>query len=257
MQRLKLGSLFSGIGGFELGLEDSIPGLETVWQVEQNKFCQRILSKHWPEAKIYDDVREINKNNVESVDVLCGGFPCQDISIAGKQRGVNEGEKSSLWWEMWRIISELRPQVIVLENVSAIVTNGGTDVISSLTQLGYDCGWCVIRSGADFGFPIYVPGGFVLPTPTATGTERKTRFAQGGRSLRCALIEMNLLPLPTPTVNESKNNPSTPSQWKRASSLNVEAAKLAGYTLETIGKNSQLNPQFVEEMMGFPIGWTE
>jgi DNA (cytosine-5)-methyltransferase 1 len=180
MQRLKLGSLFSGIGGFELGLEDSIPGLETVWQVEQNKFCQRILSKHWPEAKIYDDVREINKNNVESVDVLCGGFPCQDISIAGKQRGVNEGEKSSLWWEMWRIISELRPQVIVLENVSAIVTNGGTDVISSLTQLGYDCGWCVIRSGADFGAPHIRSRWFCVAYPNSNRNGTQNTFCSGG-----------------------------------------------------------------------------
>lgn len=71
---MKLGSLFAGIGGFELGLERAIPGLETIWQVEQEEFCQRVLQKNWPKSKIYNDVREINKNNVEPVDIICGGF---------------------------------------------------------------------------------------------------------------------------------------------------------------------------------------
>jgi DNA (cytosine-5)-methyltransferase 1 len=149
---MKLGSLFSGIGGFELGLERAIPGLETIWQVEQDKFCQRVLSKHWPHAKIYNDVRNITKNNVEPVDMLCGGFPCQDISVAGKGKGINEGEKSSLWWEMHRIISELRPRIVVLENVPAITFRGLDDVLGSLAQIGYDAEWTVI-SAAQFGAP--------------------------------------------------------------------------------------------------------
>lgn len=146
----KIGSLFSGIGGFELGLERAIPA-ETIWQVEQDKFCQSILKKHWPKAKIYDDVRNITKDNVEPVDILCGGFPCQDISIAGKTRGL-KGEKSGLWWEMWRIISELRPRIIVLENVSNILRLGGREVVGSLAQIGYDAEWTTLRA-SDFGAP--------------------------------------------------------------------------------------------------------
>lgn len=149
---MKLGSLFSGIGGFELGLERAIPGLETIWQVEQDKFCQKVLSKHWPNAKIYDDVRNINKNNVEPVDILCGGFPCQDISVVGKGKGINEGKKSSLWWEMQRIISELRPRIVVLENVPAITFRGMSDVLGSLSEIGYDAEWCII-SARQFGAP--------------------------------------------------------------------------------------------------------
>ena len=108
MRRLKIGSLFAGIGGFELGIERAIPGSETIWQVEQNKYCQSILQKHWPNAKIYDDVRNITKHNVEPVDILIGGFPCQSISVAGKQEGLENEEKSGLYWEFHRIISELR-----------------------------------------------------------------------------------------------------------------------------------------------------
>ncbi len=149
---MKLGSLFSGIGGFELGLERAIPGLETVWQVEQVEFCQKVLKKHWPNAKIYDDVRNINKNNVEPVDILCGGFPCQDISIAGKGLGINEGKKSGLWWEMHRIIGELRPRIAIMENVPAVTFRGLDTVLGSLSQIGYDAEWTII-SAAQFGAP--------------------------------------------------------------------------------------------------------
>jgi DNA (cytosine-5)-methyltransferase 1 len=148
---IKLGSLFSGIGGFELGLERAIPGLETIWQVEQEEFCQKVLQKNWPKAKIYNDVRTINKNNVEPVDIICGGFPCQDISLAGKGEGLN-GKRSGLWWEMHRIIGELRPRIAVMENVPALVTRGLPEVLGSLSEIGYDAEWTVI-SAKDFGAP--------------------------------------------------------------------------------------------------------
>ena len=148
---IKIGSLFAGIGGFELGLERAIPESETIWQVEQNPFCQKVLAKHWPDAKIYNDVRNITKDNVEPIDILCGGFPCQDISLAGKGRGLH-GEKSGLWWEMLRIISELRPRIVVMENVAAVLIRGGCEVVGSLAEIGYCTEWTVI-SARDFGAP--------------------------------------------------------------------------------------------------------
>ena len=148
---VRIGSLFSGIGGFELGLERAIPGAETVWQCEQNDFCQKVLKKHWPGATIYDDVRNINET-VEPIDILCGGFPCQSISVAGNRKGLSDEKKSGLWWEMWRIIGILRPRIICLENVSNILRLGGPEVIGSLTQIGYNCEWTVISASA-FGAP--------------------------------------------------------------------------------------------------------
>lgn len=148
---IKIGSLFSGIGGFELGLERAIPGAKTIWQVEQNAFCQKVLKKHWPDAKIYNDVRNITKDNVEPIDILCGGFPCQDISLAGKGEGL-DGKKSGLWWEMLRIISELRPSIVVMENVAAVLIRGGCEVVGSLAEIGYCTEWTVI-SARDFGAP--------------------------------------------------------------------------------------------------------
>ena len=149
---VKIGSLFAGIGGFELGLERSWVNAETIWQVERDTFCQSILSKHWPESILYNDVKDITKDKVKPVDVLIGGFPCQDISTAGKQKGVHNGEKSSLWWEMWRIVGDLRPRIIIMENVANIIRLGGADVVGSLAQIGYDCEWTVIRA-SDFGAP--------------------------------------------------------------------------------------------------------
>ena len=148
---IRIGSLFAGIGGFELGLERALPGSETIWQVEREPFCQKVLKKHWPNAKIYDDVRTVGSHNLESVDILCGGFPCQDISLAGNGKGL-EGEKSGLWFEMLRIISELRPRVAVLENVPAITFRGLSRVLGDLAEIGYDAEWQII-SARQFGAP--------------------------------------------------------------------------------------------------------
>mgnify|MGYP003131384900 CR=1 FL=1 len=148
---ITLGSLFSGIGGFELGLERAIPGLETIWQVEQEEFCQRVLQKHWPNAEIYNDVKSVGKHNLQPIDIICGGFPCQDISIAGKKGGIH-GKKSGFWWEMHRIISELRPRIAIMENVPNLLTLGLPEVLGSLSQIGYDTEWCIV-SASQFGAP--------------------------------------------------------------------------------------------------------
>lgn len=110
MQNLTFGSLFAGIGGFDLGFERA--GMECTWQCENNKFCQKILNKHWPNVKKYYDIKEIRR--IEPVDVICGGFPCQDISHAGKRVGII-GEKSGLWKEMLRIIRSVRPKYVAVE----------------------------------------------------------------------------------------------------------------------------------------------
>ena len=179
---ITIGSLFSGIGGFELGLERAIPNSTTIWQVEQKKYCHTILSKHWPDAKIYDDVRDITKDNVSPVDILCGGFPCQDISIAGKQGGIH-AEKSGLWWEMLRIISELRPRVAVLENVPNIIRLGGLDVLGSLASIGYNAEWTII-SARMFGAPHLRKRWFCVCYPADTDTD-----CESGQSVNDSSLE--------------------------------------------------------------------
>lgn len=175
---VKIGSLFAGIGGFELGLERAIPNSKTIWQVEQNTFCQGILKKHWPDATIFDDVRTVGAHNLQSIDLLCGGFPCQDISIVGKQRGIYDSEKSSLWWEMHRIISELRPRIVCLENVANVLSVGGCAVIGSLAEIGYDCEWTVVRSGSDFGAPHHRARWFCVAYPNCANDGKRAKVSK-------------------------------------------------------------------------------
>src|SRR5687767_562507 len=112
---MTFGSLFAGIGGFDLGFERA--GMRCEWQVEIDPYCRRVLAKHWPDVRRWDDVRTFPPDGDWGVDVICGGFPCQDISAAGKQAGI-EGERSGLWGEYERIIRVLRPRIVVVENVA-------------------------------------------------------------------------------------------------------------------------------------------
>src|SRR5258707_7301969 len=112
-----MGSLFAGIGGFDLGFERA--GFKTSWQVEIDPDCQKVLAKNFPEAERFGDIRECGRHNLKPVDVICGGFPCQDISNAGLRVGIS-GERSGLWGQMWRIIGELRPSYVAVENVAAL-----------------------------------------------------------------------------------------------------------------------------------------
>ncbi len=146
---LTMGSLFAGIGGFDLGFERA--GFKTVWQVEINEYCRKVLARHFPDAERYADIRECGVHNLKPVDVICGGFPCQDISNAGLRAGI-DGERSGLWREMHRIISELRPRYVVVENVAALLGRGISRVLGDLSEIGYDAEWQVI-SAADVGAP--------------------------------------------------------------------------------------------------------
>ena len=142
-----IGSLFSGIGGLELGLERAGVG-RVAWQCEIDPFCRTILAKHWPDVERFDDVRTVHG---PVVDVLCGGFPCQDVSTAGKGAGL-AGERSGLWREYQRIIGELRPSIVVVENVFGGQRRWLPFVRRDLHLLGYrTCAYAL--SAADVGAP--------------------------------------------------------------------------------------------------------
>jgi DNA (cytosine-5)-methyltransferase 1 len=142
--------LFSGIGGFSLGLERT-QGFKTVAFCEIDPFCRRVLAKHWPEVPCYEDVRELTGARLAAdgiaVDVICGGFPCQDISFAG-DRGGMEGERSGLWGEYARIVGEIRPKFVIVENVAGLLSLGLGDVLGDLAAVGYDAEWHCIPASA-------------------------------------------------------------------------------------------------------------
>ena len=130
---MNFGSLFAGIGGIDLGLERA--GMTCKWQVEIDDFCNKVLEKHWPEVKRYRDVREVGIANLEPVDLIAGGFPCQPHSVAGKRRGKDDDR--NLWPEYLRIIREIKPRWVVGENVPGIITTMLDDVLSDLDGAGY------------------------------------------------------------------------------------------------------------------------
>jgi DNA (cytosine-5)-methyltransferase 1 len=158
MTKLRVLDCFSGLGGFSLGLERT-GGFETVAFCEIEPFPRKVLAKHWPGVPQYDDVRtltaEVLARDGIAVDVITGGFPCQDLSVAGKQRGMGEGTRSGLWSEIVRLIGELRPRYVIVENVAALLAGpsekrGGWfgRVLGDLAECGYDAEWENIPASA-------------------------------------------------------------------------------------------------------------
>jgi site-specific DNA-cytosine methylase len=304
---VNVGSLFSGIGGFDLGFERA--GMRVSWQVELDPYCRAVLARHFPDAARFDDVREVGARNLAPVDLLCGGFPCQDLSPAGKGAGL-DGARSGLWAEFARIVRELRPRYVVVENVPALLTGKGKRwdrapvgrVLGDLAEAGYDAEWACL-SAREFGAPhlrkrIWIvaypardaeagaaaesrsereragAGGErterrTWPTPKASASgpdfARARRKRSGGDDLATAVAREELWPtpingagqggrqlreavargsrLPTPTRQDARNN-GAPSQSRRRTRL---LNSIAG---------GPLNPEWVEWLMGFPVGWT-
>jgi len=171
---LKIGSLFSGYGGLDLAIMNVIDS-EVVWHCEWEKAPSAILEHHFPNVPNFHDVTLVDFKNIEPVDILTGGFPCQDLSLAGKRAGLTEGTRSGLWIEFARAIQELQPKLVVIENVRGLLSakaNNGMEysqedldviagrnpiramgaVLGDLADLGYDAKWCGLRA-ADTGAP--------------------------------------------------------------------------------------------------------
>jgi len=150
---VKFISLFAGIGGLDLGLERA--GMECVAQVEIDEFCQKILTKHWADVPKFKDVRDVGKHNLPPAELICGGFPCQDVSLAGKRAGL-QGKRSTLWSEFHRIVCEVQPRWIVIENVLGLLSSDAgqffTKILRELSESGYSAEWEVIPASA-FGAP--------------------------------------------------------------------------------------------------------
>jgi DNA (cytosine-5)-methyltransferase 1 len=171
---LRIGSLFSGYGGLDMGVQAAVGG-EVAWHVEFDDAPSRILAHHWPEVPNHGDITTTDFASVTPVDVLTGGFPCQDVSLAGRRRGMHEGTRSGLWSHFARAIDQLHPQLVVIENVRGLLSAEATGnvepdpwtlgdgdprsalralgaVLGDLADLGYDAQWAGVRA-ADAGAP--------------------------------------------------------------------------------------------------------
>jgi len=206
---MNVGSTFSGVGGFDLGFERA--GMSVVWQAEIDEWCRRVLRWHWPEAQIYNDVKDVgcgvgdrlpnavprnrggdtdlqyrkgeaDYKTTAAIDLLCGGFPCQDLSVAGKRAGF-KGERSSLFFEFARIADEFRPRWIVLENVVGLLSSAeGRDfgiLLSTLAEIGYGCAWRVVDARF-FGVPQRRRRVFIVGCLADDGQRAVRALAAGG-----------------------------------------------------------------------------
>lgn len=180
--QLTVGSLFSGIGGLDLGLERA--GMRVIWQSEIDPYACRVLNKHWPDVTNIGDITQVDWSQVVRPDVICGGYPCQPFSTAGKRQGEND--ERHLWPYVREAISHLRPRYAILENVRGHLSLGGLTVIGELAAIGYDAEWRIV-SAASVGAPHRRDRIFIVAYPNCgrqqecqPESEQATRTCFGG-----------------------------------------------------------------------------
>ena len=175
--KLKVLDLFSGIGGFSLGLERT-GGFETVAFCEIEPFPRKVLAKHWPEVPCYDDVRTLTAERLAAdgiaVDVITGGFPCQDLSALNRGNKGLDGERSGLWTEYFRLIKEIRPRFAIIENVPDLRTRGLEIILGQLAEIRYDAEWHCVPASA-VGAPHSRDRLWLLSYPSCVGLEGRAR----------------------------------------------------------------------------------
>ena len=236
---MKIGSLFSGYGGLDMGVQ-SVLGGEVVWHVEYDKAPSRILAHHYPHIPNHGDVTTVDFTRIEPADVLTGGYPCQPFSTAGKRKGTYD--ERHLWPHVLRAISGMAPRIVILENVRGHLTLGFDVVLSDLAALGWSAEWGVVRA-SDTGAPHQRARLFVVAYPAnATGSAGRQ---QEQRHI-CA-PERATEPRERPTWGDY--GPAI-TRWEHTIGRPAPAPTEA----ERTGK-PRLNPAFVEWMMGLPAGW--
>ena len=204
MSGFTFGSLFAGIGGLDLGLERA--GMECKWQVENDDYATRVLAKHWPNVRRWDDITTFKPSGKKwAVDLICGGFPCQDISCAGKGAGL-DGERSGLFFEAIRVVELLRPRWLLLENVAALLNRGLDKVLGTLATIGYDAEWHCLQA-ADFGAPHLRDRVFILAYTPGEGVARETGNI-------CEANRRPIRKLPPVTEQPGKVANSVSSRWE-------------------------------------------
>lgn len=232
-------------------------GFETQWFVENDPRAQAILRQHWPNAQIHGDITTVDFGNLPHVDILTGGFPCTDLSMAGKRVGIT-GSRSGLWREYARAIRNLRPQLALVENVTAlryphrdkstgIVEPAGiATVLGDLAEIGYDAEWHSLPASA-VGAPHQRDRIFIMATPRANDAEKRGNFnMKDPRNGLPAAVRL----WPTPCARDYRTG--MPGRISKGHTLNLPE-QLADET-KTL---AQLNPEWTEALMGYPKGWTD
>jgi DNA (cytosine-5)-methyltransferase 1 len=174
--------LFAGIGGFALGAYMAGMKFDKHYFSEIDPYCVELYQKRFPDSIPLGDITKIDTKKLKGNNfIITGGFPCQDISVAGKGAGI-EGKRSGLWFEMWRIISDLRPKFAIMENVGAITFRGLKEVLGSLHEIGYNAEWQDIRA-SDMGAPHRRERIWVIAYPSKIRLERQIQKHASNKKL--------------------------------------------------------------------------
>lgn len=252
--------IFSGIGGFSLGLEAA--GMQTVAFCEINSFCQKTLKNHWQSVPVFPDITVLHKEDLKSlpqIDIIAGGFPCQDISIAGKKKGIT-AKRSGLWKEYKRLINEIRPKYAIIENVANLRSTGLVSVLQDLWEIGYNAEWHCIPASA-FGAPHRRDRIWIIAYSTCnnkfglsirkeekkpvTGIDYKNVSYANSKRLQGHRGFEKISPICSQEQVSMYHSSRGIKQWGEEP---LEIPRL---------ENERLNPDWVEWLMGYPISWTD
>lgn len=270
--KIRYFSMFTGVGGFELGLEDKG---ECVGFSEIDKYCSELLSKRFPRITNFGDATKINPRELPDFDMLCGGFPCQAFSIAGKRRGFND-TRGTLFFEIARIIEVKRPKIIFLENVKGLLNHNKGEtfsiIIQTLSELGYDVQWMVLNSKF-FGVPqnrerVFIIGSLrgeskpeILPFREINKSSGRISQLNNPRHSNDRIYAVDGI---SPTLNTAQGGNRQPNII--TSTITTENAHVFGKNVTArqafdiaslTGKIRRLTPLECERLQGFPDNWTE
>jgi len=247
---MRLGSLCSGYGGLEAGI-GQVLDIEPVWCSEIDKDASKVLAAHHPNVPNLGDLTVLDWHQVEPVDIICAGFPCQPFSHAGKRLGADDDR--AIFEYIAEAIGVLRPGLVVLENVPGILTLGGVSVIGTLTGLGYDCRWGIVRA-SDTGAPHRRARWFCIAEPADAGGER-----HGPRqdARRVGLLDRRdeAPPRQRQRARSEPGNRDSATSWDRYTPAVERWERILGRPAPDPTDSRGLRPEFVEWMMGLPEGW--
>jgi len=231
-------SLFSGIGGIDIAAEWA--GFETILFVEKNEYCQKVLKKHWPDVPIIGDIRDVKGDEIQRpITIISGGFPCQDVSIAGKREGLR-GHRSTLWEEFYRIVCKVKPRWVLVENVRGLLSSDNGQflgaILRDLARIRYDAEWGVLRASW-FRIPQDRDRIFIIAYPSQFSKQ--------------AVFYKD-------TINVESYREGMDGKGCKSSNTNYENNRES--TVPVLGDTQRaeyLTESEAETMMGFPIGWTD
>lgn len=271
---MKIGSLCSGYGGLDMAVEAYYGG-ETVWMSDNDKYASIVIKERWNVPNL-GDLKLVDWSSVEPIDILTAGYPCQPFSQAGQRKGAND--ERHIWPSIKEIISQLRPNRVILENVRGHLTLGFKEVLQDLTEIGYDAKWSIIRA-SDVGAPHRRERLFILAQPANANSERcdlrecpeerhigesqfksakcgeTITYTNNTRGLGDAQGPSGRLDSRTPTHTQHIKQSGDGETQRLGIRFNTQHQMRLQTTPNPLDLNNKLSPKFVEYMMGLPVGW--